>query len=55
MNFRKILYVFIPLISLLTIFGVAFSIWVFDVDTVKDVNNGINIKINDERALPFDR
>lgn len=48
MNFRKILYVFIPLISLLTIFGVAFSIWVFDVDTVKDVNNGINIKINDE-------
>lgn len=48
MNFHKILYVFIPLISLLTIFGVAFSIWVFDVDTVKDVNNGINIKINDE-------
>lgn len=48
MNFRKILYVFIPLISLLTIFGVAFSIWVFDVDTVKDVNNGINIKINDQ-------
>ena len=48
MNFRKILYVFIPLISLLTIFGVAFSIWVFDFDTVKDVNNGINIKINDE-------
>lgn len=48
MNFRKILYVFIPLISLLTIFGVAFSIWVFDVDTVKDVNNVINIKINDE-------
>lgn len=48
MNFRKILYVFIPLISLLTIFGVAFSIWVFDVDTVKDANNGINIKINDE-------
>lgn len=48
MNFRKILYVFIPLISLLTIFGVAFSIWVFDLDTVKDTNNGINIKINDE-------
>lgn len=48
MNFRKILYVFIPLICLLTIFGVAFSIWVFDVDTVKDVNNGINIKINDQ-------
>ena len=48
MNFRKILYVFIPFISLLTIFGAAFSIWVFDVDTVKDVNNGINIKINDE-------
>ncbi len=48
MNFHKILYVFIPLISLLTIFGAAFSIWVFDVDTVKDVNNGINIKINDE-------
>lgn len=48
MNFRKILYVFIPLISLLTIFGVAFSIWVFDLDTVKDVNNGINIKINDQ-------
>ena len=48
MNFRKILYVFIPFISLLTIFGVAFSIWVFDVDSVQDVNNGINIKINDE-------
>lgn len=45
MNIRKILYVFLPIISLLTILGIGFSSWAFGPLEIESKNQSIDVKI----------
>lgn len=45
MNIRKLLYVFLPIISLLTILGIGFSSWAFGPLEIESKNQSIDVKV----------
>lgn len=45
MNIRKILYIFLPIISLLTILGIGFSSWAFGPLEIESKNQSIDVKV----------
>lgn len=46
MNIRKILYIFLPIISLLTILGIGFSSWAFGPLEIESKNQSIDVKVD---------
>ena len=47
MIFRKVIYIFVPLTSLLTLLGFGFSSWFFDSNEIKSQESDVTIKVSE--------